>query len=134
MTPMDLNDILQKIIVLLKRHLKIKAGKDELCCASAEQLFGCFENEAVFQGLGQVQVCISCPFILMKAFGHFSLAQYEVMFTLSYSKEFPSSSHLPPPVLSLPFFLPPFIINCLHLEASDGLITIYVFKIDIYQG
>lgn len=48
MTPTGFNYILSKITVLLKRHLKIKAGKDDLCCASAEQLFGCFQNEAYF--------------------------------------------------------------------------------------
>lgn len=48
MTPTSFNYILWKITVLLKRQLKIKAGKDDLCCASAEQLFGCFQNEAYF--------------------------------------------------------------------------------------
>lgn len=92
-----------------------------------------FKMRPIFQGLVLVQVCVSCRFILVHVFRHLSLAcEYEVVFTLYYIIQinFLPPLFLPTPILSPPFLLPPslpsFIINCLHLEDSDRLITVYV--------
>lgn len=81
---------------------------------------------------GQVRVCISCPFILISVFRHFSFAWVqEVTFTLTkvhkeISSLFPFSL-LQSFLLFLYSFLPPFptpfLINCLPLEDFDRSMT-----------
>ena len=68
----------------------------------------------IFQGVGLVQVNVSCSFILRHAFRHLNFAcEYDVMFTLTTSlKEisFLLSFYLFQSFLLTSFFFPPFLL------------------------
>lgn len=94
--------------------------------------FGYFQKEAYFPS-ARLGTCVFFLSILMNAFRHFTFAsEYEVMFAFTkLLKECP-------PSLLLPYFLlapslTSFIVNSLHLEDSDGLITVQVSAIDIRE-